>query len=325
MREYSSWIWIWLALLVFAGCQKEPNPPLRIGTNPWVGFEYLYLAQEKGFFAEESVDVKLIDFGSLADSRRAFERGQVDGLCSTLIEMLQIRVLSKRSAQAVLVLDFSEGADNIIADSSISDMKHLKGKRVGAELATFNMYFLERALEKNGLKLDDVTIISVAPMDMQKALENHEIDAAVTYQPYSSVLLRKKTYREIFSSKDIPGEVADVLIVDGSVLAKRKNDIVRIIRAWDRAVKYASSHRQETNQMMLARGKISQEELTTAMAGIHLPSLEEQYALLSPGGVLEKSIVLCEDVLRRFGEIPGSVPCTDCLSTEALTLLKGRR
>ena len=69
-----------LAITLFSsGCRKE-LPVIRVGMNLWPGYEFLYLAKEKGYFLEEGINLQLYDFVSLSDSRRAFERGQIDVL-----------------------------------------------------------------------------------------------------------------------------------------------------------------------------------------------------------------------------------------------------
>ena len=79
-----------LALLALSlgSCSTErAHPtPLRIGINAWPGYEFLYLAQEKGFFREAGVEVQLIEFNSLSDVRRSFERNQIDGFAGTMVE-----------------------------------------------------------------------------------------------------------------------------------------------------------------------------------------------------------------------------------------------
>ena len=72
------------AILV-TGCGQAPQPPVRIGINFWPGYEFLYLAEKQGFFKQEGVPVELIQFSSMGDARRAFERGQVDAMAVTLI------------------------------------------------------------------------------------------------------------------------------------------------------------------------------------------------------------------------------------------------
>ena len=40
-------------LSALSACGESPPPPLRIATNPWSGYEFLHLAEERGYFAEE--------------------------------------------------------------------------------------------------------------------------------------------------------------------------------------------------------------------------------------------------------------------------------
>jgi len=312
-------------LFMSIGCQKQPAPPLRIGTNPWPGYEFIYLAREKGYFAQEGVAVQLIEFESEAGSRRAFERGQIDAMCCTLIEVLQARAQSKRSPQAVLVTDFSDGADVILSDTSIENVQGLKGKRVAAELGSLNMFILARALDKNGLKIEDINYVAMNQVDMEKAIEKHQVDAVVTYPPVSTKLGRTKKYKQLFSSKEIPGELPDILAIDADVVTHRKKDIAGVIKAWDRAVRFAATNREEAYQIMAARGKITVQEMTEAFEGIRLPTLSEQYSFLKPGGILEQVLPKTDDVLRRFGQLAGPKHLTDCVTPGPLTLLKDRR
>ena len=81
----------WLVVAVLSlgvGCSPEKPTTLRVGINPWPGYEFLYLAQEKGFYRDAGLDVRLVEFSSLADTRRAYERGQINAIGTTVIEVL---------------------------------------------------------------------------------------------------------------------------------------------------------------------------------------------------------------------------------------------
>jgi NitT/TauT family transport system substrate-binding protein len=106
-------------------------PPLRIGINAWPGYEFLYLAQEKGFFRDAGIDVRLVEFNSLSDARRAYEREQIDGLGTAIIEVLQAREVPDRHLQIVSVVDYSDGADVVLAKPAITDQATLRGSPRG--------------------------------------------------------------------------------------------------------------------------------------------------------------------------------------------------
>ena len=146
--------------LLLAGCGQPKSPPLRVGINAWPPYEFLFLAQEKGFFRDAGVDVKLVEFGSLSDARQAFENGKLDGWAATLVEVVMVHDGAMRKPRILRLLDFSDGADVIIAGKDTQSIRDLRGKRCGVEQASLGVFLLGRALESEGLHLTDVTLVS---------------------------------------------------------------------------------------------------------------------------------------------------------------------
>lgn len=198
-----------LFALVF-GCSQEAPLAFRVGINAWPGYEFIYLAQEKGFYKDESLDIRIIELSSLSDARRAYERGQIHALGTTVVDVLQIRDQSKRSPQIIQVVDYSDGADVILAQPEITNVSTLRGKRIGVELASLGVYVLARALENNGLELSDVEMVSMDQLSMESAFIEREIAAIVSYPPVSVRLKRLGKAVTVFSSSDIAKEVIDV-------------------------------------------------------------------------------------------------------------------
>ena len=58
--------------------------PLRISYFIWVGYGPLFVAQEKGFFAEEGVEVELINIEVHAAAFGGLFAGQVDAVAGAL-------------------------------------------------------------------------------------------------------------------------------------------------------------------------------------------------------------------------------------------------
>ncbi len=294
-----------VVLLALAGCQVRKEAPLRIGINPWPAWEYLYLAQEKGIFREEGLDVRLIEYTSLGDCCRAFERGQIDGMTCTLVELLRARERSPREPQVVLVTDYSNGGDVVLARSPISRISELRGKRVGVETASLGTYVLSRALATDGLTLDDVTIVPLDQLDLEAAIANDEVDAVVSYPPVSVEILRAGEASPLFSSAQIPGEILDVVAIDADVIARRGEDVARLARGWERAKEFAREQPAAADVRMASREGLSVEEFRESLALIHIYSLADQRELLGPGGPVEATIRMTDSILRAAGEIRG--------------------
>lgn len=70
------------------------------------------------------------------------------------------------------------------ADSDITKLEDLKGKRIGFSKGSSSHYLLIKALEKAGLTLDDITSAYLTPGDARVAFEQGTIDAMVVWDPY---------------------------------------------------------------------------------------------------------------------------------------------
>src|SRR2546430_5750120 len=67
--------------ITFFGCGEErtqPAAPLRIGLVTWIGYGPLYVAQEKGYFKEQNVQVDLQRIEGDVERRAATAVGEAD-------------------------------------------------------------------------------------------------------------------------------------------------------------------------------------------------------------------------------------------------------
>ena len=222
-------------------------PPIRLGINPWPGYAFAFLARDLGYFDEAGLDVQLVESGSLAAVRRSFERGQVDGMFCTVVEVLHANEQSPRGPQISLVCDYSDGADVILADRRLQQLTELRGKRIAYEPGSLHLFLLKRALDTVGLTLNDVELDPAPADEMPSLLEKGIVDAVVSYPPISLQILRESGYHEIFSSEQIPREVLDVMALSRDFIKSRPHEIERLLAAYHRAVQYAHDHPVEAH------------------------------------------------------------------------------
>ena len=296
------------------GCEQSASTPIKIGINPWPGYEFLYLAQERGFYEEQGVAVEIVEYGSLSDVRRGYERGNLDAMASTLVEVLQVKNNSTRNPQVFLIADFSSGGDVIIARQPMSTPADLKGKRIGADTTSLPLFVLARALESSGLTLGDVDVVPLEQSDMEQAYVRGEIDVAVTYPPVSVRLRSREDSSVIFTSQAIPGEIVDVVSVEASVLQERPQDIRKILMAWDQALRYAEAQPQQAYEIMAKREGITAAEFAGALGDLEIVSLADQpkyFPLLKP------TLVKIKEVLVETGALAPNVSA-DCCVPESL-------
>lgn len=279
-----------LSLLVVS-CSPQENKAVTIAISPWPGYEFLYLAEQKNFFADVGANIKLLQLGSLSDSQRAYLNGYTDGFASTIIEAVQAQVLGQEPLSIVMVSNYSNGADVIVTSKGIADISELRNLTVGAEVSSLGIFMLQRALEKSNLQLDDVNLVNVEQSRGMKALRDGSVDAFVTYPPVSTNILNSPRYHVIFSSADIPKEIVDVLSLSQKVLRDNPELPQQLFRAWEMARKYYEDYPTESIRIMAAREQISPVDFEAILKNeLVILDAREQQQLLKAGSTLDRSL-----------------------------------
>jgi NitT/TauT family transport system substrate-binding protein len=315
-----------VSLMGSVGCSPRVAEPIRIGVNLWPGYELFHVAAKMGYFEEEGVDVQILEFVSLADCRRALERGQLDGAATTLVELIEARGNGRDDLRIIMVVDFSNGGDVVLGQPSLEGLADIEGKQVALELGSLGIYVLARALESVGLGLSDVQLVSTDQLSGAAAFESGDVDAFVTYPPISDRVRATMRSGVLFDSSQIPGEVLDVLVMDQRVILRRGDDVRRVLRAYDRAAAFVRAHPAEAYGIMAEREAISVEEFRRSFEeDIQMVYRDEHETLFEAGGAVETALRRTAAFLEETGQIDGPVTVTDLLlSAEQMRVLDPR-
>lgn len=277
-----------IVFILLCGCSNDSRSPLRVGTTLWPGYEPLHLAANLGYIDSQSI--VLVDSISPHGSIQGIRNGDLDAVALTLDEVLLL-VDQGVALKVVLVFDFSNGGDALLATKGIDDVAMLKGKRIGLESTALGTYLLSRALEQHGLDLEDVEKYHIKVSGHRQALERGEVDAVVTFDPVRSELLAAGA-REIFSSRDIPNEIVDVLAVRESYINQHPQRVHELINGWYQALDYFSAQPQAAAEIMGKRLRQSPAEVLQGFTGIKLPGRVETRALMHTEGEMEPPLYI---------------------------------
>lgn len=273
-----------LCLSLFA-CSPKPASPLRVGISTWPGYEFLYLAKVKDFYRQRGVAVEIIQFNSLGDSRRAFERGQIDVLASTMVELLVASENIQQPLHIIGVLDASAGADKLIANPKYTSLKDLKGQKVGLEGGTVTVLAVQAAMHYAHLSLRDLQLVAQSQEDLSQGLESGKLAAVQSYPPYSTKLLQKG-YVNLFDTSKIPDQIIDVVSTRPELIKTRASDLKKLMLANFDAYQYFKTHRAEATQIVSAREGLTLQAFTEAIQEIRFFDLKDQAEYLnSPKGL----------------------------------------
>lgn len=258
--------------------------PLKIGYSEWPGWVAWEVAIENGWFKEAGVDVEFEWFDYVA-SMDAFAAGQLDAVTMTNGDTL---VTGAAGAQGVMIIinDFSNGNDMIVARKGINSVADLKGKTVGVEVGFVGHLLLLNALEAAGLTEADVALVNVPTNETPQVLASGDVDAIVAWQPNSGqALTQVPGSTAIASSADAKGLIYDVLAVNPASLATRKADWEKVAKVWYQVVDYIYDEetQAEALSIMAARVGIPADQYKAFLDGTKILSLEEAQAVMQKG------------------------------------------
>ncbi|GGE82372.1 ABC transporter substrate-binding protein [Niveispirillum cyanobacteriorum] len=276
------------ALLLLSGCAllaggifkviPQPERPLQIGTNLWLGYEPFHLARAAGHLPE---DVTLVEARSSPALMEALSSGSLDGAALTMDEVMRLEAAGRPMA-ILAVLDISRGADVVLARSGDVAQASLAGKRIGVETEGVGAFVLHRFLERRGVLPAQVQVVQVAAGDHEEAFAKHKLDYLVSYEPLVGRLEGRGAVR-VFDSAAIAGEVVDVLALRRDRLAGRDEALRRLLSAWYRGVGMLTGGQPEWLDRVAQRQGMTREQLARVLSGLDFPDSTGSQALLAPG------------------------------------------
>jgi len=226
------------ALFVFASMQivTGQNINLRYGQIPstlkTVSALQFYIAQRKGIFAREGINLEILPIeGGAANMVVALNKGTVD---------------ITRTATPYLIQDVLKGSDNVailgetatpiyslIVKPEIKSFADLKGKTIGLSLAVDTISISTRKLMgMNGIKEGDFKVKELVGTPARAdCLRKGECDAVPLGQPEDFVLMKQGYHRLGVSTDAMTNFQFIVSAVRRSWGEKNKDALVRYVRA----------------------------------------------------------------------------------------------
>jgi NitT/TauT family transport system substrate-binding protein len=282
MRPTLRWLTlVCLTALALSACglTRTPAAPLRLGLNIWSGFTPFYGAAKRQLYSSTAVEITT--FSSLYDADRAFSQGRIDAVGTTLFDALRLAD-EGTPLKIVMVTDYSNGADGIVARQGIASVAELKGKRVAVEIGAINHFVLLRALDRAGLQERDLDVVNLSVEEGAKALTQGKVDAAALWEPFLSQQVSAGGAHTLFTSSEIPGEVIDVLVVRSDLAEQRPADVANLVGGWEQALRIVQQQPQAMMGDMAQAMNTTPEGLQSDLAGLELIDLSHNQHFFDP-------------------------------------------
>ncbi len=190
-------------------------------------------AQKFHLFEKAGLKPNYIKFAAGAPMMAAAQSGSVDIATPGLVPFLAGVGAGIPWAAIGIDTDGPAGEGFIARDGSgITTLADLKGKRIGYFRASTAHYGLFMGLAKAGIQPDQVTLLSLAPVQQVAAMRAGQIDAAEVWEPWMHTMVADANGKLIATEADIGvSTAASVYAVRRDWLASHHEEAVRFLRA----------------------------------------------------------------------------------------------
>lgn len=291
------------------GLSTRRTHELMVAISSWPGYEYLYLAEQKDLGRRFRIDLRVEQFSSLQDQRRAYGDGVVDVIATNVPEAIAIcQETPQRCPQLVLVLDESVGADRLVAKAEIRQPRQLPGRRVGLEASILGQYLLLSSFGDPPIGLEQINLVYDGPQALVQRLGSGDLDAIVTYAPHDLPLRKDRRFHALFTSAALPGQVVDVLAVDPAFARRHPNAIRALVQTWWAAHEEVRRQPGSSLALMASRQRMTAQQFLLTEQGLRYPGPEQQRRLLAADGPLARSMGRMSDLMQKAGQIRPDAP-----------------
>ncbi|MYZ49893.1 ABC transporter substrate-binding protein [Propylenella binzhouense] len=212
----------------------------------------IVVAAEKGYFAEENLEVEIVPPADPSAPPRLVAAGQADVAITYQpnlylqveegLPLVRFGTLVATPLNALVALE----------DGPVKSLADLKGKSVGYSVAGFEEVLLEAMLKDAGLAKDDVTLVNVN-FALSPALIAHKVDAVIgAYRNFELTQLEIEGH----PGRAFYPEEAGVPPFDELIFVARKESVgddrlTRFMTAIEKAALYIANHPDDGLKLFL--------------------------------------------------------------------------
>jgi NitT/TauT family transport system substrate-binding protein len=256
-----------LIMLLFSNSYTIVNAqntkiPIKLGITLWVPNFLAYIAQEKGYFKKNNVEVNMTLLQNYNNVINNYSNGEFDGIFTVYSDAI-IQHSTGIDTKVVYNVDSSFKADAIVGKGN--NLSDVKGKKIGVDgINSFSHFFVLKSLENAGLEEGDVQFVNVPAQNTTQALQKDQIFAGHTYAPFLSDAL-KKGYKILSTGATIPGIITNVMAFHSSIVEQRPQDLQNIIRSMDEAKADYDKNKGQDVAIMSLKSGLSKAEIIEGM------------------------------------------------------------
>jgi NitT/TauT family transport system substrate-binding protein len=222
--------------------------PIRVGTTSSSSDAPLFIAEKKGYFKQEGLEVEFTPFDSAAKMIAPLGTGQLEvgagspaaGFFNAAARKLDIKIVADKGSMppgygylAILV------RKDLVDSGKYKGYGDFKGFKVALPAqGTTTDGTLNEALKRGGLKWSDVEVTYLGFPQHVVAFQNKAIDAAVTTEPSATRAEQLGLAVRVGGGDQVfPNQQVATILYSGTFIKDRSDDARKFMRAYLKAAR----------------------------------------------------------------------------------------
>ncbi|UCC86645.1 MAG: ABC transporter substrate-binding protein [Anaerolineales bacterium] len=267
MIRKQNWILVITITAIFslslAAClpgKKAEDTHLRVGLLPILDILPFHVAEQKGYFEAEGIDVEFVPVKSAQERDALMQAGEIDGMLNDLIST---GLFNRDSVQVKIVATARRGYPEspqfrVLAapDSNITSAQDLKGVPIGISQNTVIEYITDRLLEAEGVSPDQIEVLEVSAIPVRfEQLMAGQIQAATLPDPLAQGAMAAGA-KLIVDDSQYTQFSQSVLSFSTGAIESKPNTIKKFLNAWNQAVQDLNSNPGQFSDLLIEVGRV---------------------------------------------------------------------
>jgi NitT/TauT family transport system substrate-binding protein len=234
---------IWWASGHESGRSAGTLEPVTLAASlVYPGSGLILIAQDKGYFKAEGLDVTIQPHGTGKDSLDASLGGKAD-FATTADLPIVLAALKGAPVVVAATMSTSDRGYGMVArkDKGVAGPADVKGKRIGVTMGSSGQFWLDTFLMHQHLGAGDVRLTHIAAEKLADALTAGEVDAVATWDPYLGEANEALRGKGVLFSSDGFYDSPWNLVTRRDVAEHRPETVRKMLRALIRAERFYDS------------------------------------------------------------------------------------
>ncbi len=280
---------------------------VRLGIGYALAYVPLYVAQEKGFFKDEGLDVEFVKIEIAPDMIQSIIGGTTDA--GTPGSFALITFIAK-GAPVSAVAYYGYGGDRIALaahkDSGINKITDLYGKKLAVQTGTIGAQMWGNMVKVEKLDASKIEVKNIRNLDLPAAIASKSVDALITWEPNPTVLEEKGLVKVVQRAGKYQKSYGAV-IFGNKFIEENPDTVRRFVKAHFRASKFIRDNPKEAAQINAKYVK---------GASVDTIQKSQQYMVFDPRITPESIEDLNGDIefMKAGGRLPGNVSGKDIVN-----------